>query len=417
MYTPILALILATLSSLVAAIPLAVSPAARGIGIPITKRGSLHHGVVDAAKLQSGLRSAVSKIERGLQAYEANTGKSHPLHGSIIRLSGRDTNTSSIPLTDANAQLWYGTITVGTPPVTFTVDFDTGSSDLFLPSTSCGSTCSGHTAYNPNASRTANDLRKTFSLAYGDGSTVNGEQYTDAISIAGLSAKSQTLGAATEYSSGFSSSQFPADGLMGMAFQSISNYNASPLFQTLISEGAVTAPVFGFKLATSGSELFLGGTNSALYTGDFTWVPLTHNSYWQASFNGISVNGKTVVGNTAAIYDTGTTQIVGDSAGIANLFNSISGAQSASQYGPGVYTIPCNFNTPISIDVGGKNVSISPASFNLGPVAEGSDTCMAGAAADQSMTGGFWILGDVFLQNVYTAWDVGNRRIGFAILV
>jgi len=89
-------------------------------------------------------------------------------------------------------------------------------------------------------------------------------------------AKSQTLGAATGYSSGFASGQFPADGLMGMAFQSISNYNASPLIQTLISEGAVTSPVFSFKFAPSGSELFLGGTNSALYTGDFTWVPLTH---------------------------------------------------------------------------------------------------------------------------------------------
>jgi cathepsin D len=84
------------------------------------------------------------------------------------------------------------------------------------------------------------------------------------------------LGAATEYSSGFASDQFPADGLMGMAFQSISDYNAPPLFQTLISEGAVTSPVFGFKFATSGSELFLGGTDSALYTGDFTWVPLTN---------------------------------------------------------------------------------------------------------------------------------------------
>jgi cathepsin D len=65
------------------------------------------------------------------------------------------------------------------------------------------------------------------------------------------------------------------DGLMGMGFQAISRCNAPPLFQTLISAGVVTSQVFGFKFATSGSELFLGGTNSALYTGDFTWIPLT----------------------------------------------------------------------------------------------------------------------------------------------
>ena len=89
-------------------------------------------------------------------------------------------------------------------------------------------------------------------------------------------ANMQTLGAATNYS-GFDISQYPADGLMGMAFQSISAYSAPPLFQTLISQGAVTSPVFGFKFAASRpSELFLGGTNSALYTGDFTWVPLIH---------------------------------------------------------------------------------------------------------------------------------------------
>lgn len=96
-------------------------------------------------------------------------------------------------------------------------------------------------------------------------------------------------------------------------------------------------------------------------------------------------------------------------------------------------SVPCNFNTPISISVGGKEFEISPASFNLGPVSDGSDTCIAGAAEDAAITGGnlflhipgdnaadhnteFWILGDVFLQNVYSAWDVDQTRIGFAAL-
>ena len=62
---------------------------------------------------------------------------------------------------------------------------------------------------------------------------------------------------------------------MGMGFRSISVYNASPVFQTFVDNDAVTSPVFAFKLADSGSELYLGGVNNALYTGDFTWLPIT----------------------------------------------------------------------------------------------------------------------------------------------
>ena len=250
------------------------------------------------------------KFERGLIAYERNTGVTHPLSGSTHNPRRRD--TGAVSLIDDNAQLWYGTIFVGTPPVSFTgtllshygqsplpdswhdaVDFDTGSSDLFLPSSKCGESCSGHKIYVPTASSTAQDLGQTFSLAFGDGSSVLGDKYTDVVNIAGLTvcrnafllvslaltwgtkANMQTLGAGSLYSSGLESSRYPADGLMGMGFQSISVYGAPPPFQTLISQGVVTSPVFGFKFAASGSsELFLGGTNSALYTGGFTWVPL-----------------------------------------------------------------------------------------------------------------------------------------------
>ena len=137
-------------------------------------------------------------------AYKKNTGHQHPLSDGIKTLSKRA--TGSVPLIDDYNDLWYGTISVGTPAhyytgmtlssvkdfhltLSYTVDFDTGSSDLFLPSIDCGSTCSGHQTYDPSASSSSQDLGKTFALAYGDGSTVSGEQYTDEVSIAGLTVR------------------------------------------------------------------------------------------------------------------------------------------------------------------------------------------------------------------------------------
>ena len=50
------------------------------------------------------------------------------------------------------------------------------------------------------------------------------------------------------------------------------------------------------------------------------------------------MNGNSVVGSTAAIFDSGTTNIIGDSTGIAKLFEAIDGAQLAPQFGEGTYT-------------------------------------------------------------------------------
>jgi cathepsin D len=242
-----------------------------------------------------------SKILRGFGTYQRNTGQPHPLSLGIKDLKRA---VAEDPLTDEQSQLWIGAISVGTPPVQYTVDFDTGSSDLFLPGENCDSTCSGHTPYNPAASSTSTDLGKTFSLQYGDGSTVTGEEFTDTVSIAGLTATNQTLGAATQYSSGFESANFPADGLMGMGFQSISEYNAPPVFQSLVAAGQTDSPVFAMKLSASGAELTLGGTNSALFTGDITFVPVTQQGYWQTTFDALNVAGQGVVGSTPCIVDS-----------------------------------------------------------------------------------------------------------------
>ncbi|KAI9437838.1 acid protease [Lactarius psammicola] len=411
------ALVLAALPFLVAAAPFEES-SRDGISIPIAKRSGFRNaeGVVDIAKLQAGRQRTVAKIHRGFEAFERNTGAAHPSASQLKRSTKRGNGD---PLTDDSALLWYGSITVGTPAVTYTVDFDTGSSDLFLPASNCGSTCSGHTLYNPAKSSTSSDARQSFQLQYGDGSTVSGEQFTDTVTLAGFKATRQRLGAATVYSTGFQSDQFPADGLLGMGYQSISSYRASPVFQSLVSQGQVSTPAFSFYFAESGSELYIGGTNQNLFKGSFTYMPVTTQGYWQGSFDGISVNGKTVVGRAGAIIDTGTTQVVGDTQSVQAVYAQIPGSKDV---GSGTWTIPCDFNTPVSISFSGKMFEISASTFNLGPDSSGSSTCIGGFGASDGLglshgrMAGFWIVGDVFLQNVYTTFDLGNNRVGFASL-
>jgi cathepsin D len=110
-------------------------------------------------------------------------------------------------------------------------------------------------------------------------------------------------------------------GLMGMGFQSISEYNAPPVVQTLVKTGKTTVPVFAFKLSDSGAELTIGGTNNALYTGGFTAVPVTQEGYvftavlalrfthpmsdryWQVDLDAVLVGTTKALGTTSAIID------------------------------------------------------------------------------------------------------------------
>jgi cathepsin D len=239
-----------------------------------------------------------SKILRGLLNYERNTGKRHPLS-----LGVRDFKRAIVsnPLTDEDGQVWYGTVSVGTPPVDFIVDFDSGSCDFTLPGVGCQNCRQGATQYNPAASATSVALGQTFRTGYGDGSELSGSLYTDTVTIAGLAATQQTFGVASQFSRGFNDL---VDGIMGMAFRSLSEYNANPVFQNLVDQGQTSSPIFAMKLTAGGSQLTLGGLISALYTGSITWVPVLNPEYWQISFDSLQVGGQVALGHTLCIIDS-----------------------------------------------------------------------------------------------------------------
>ncbi|KAN0101218.1 Merops: A01.UPA [Tylopilus felleus] len=381
-----------------------------GVAIPINKRSGLTNNgkSVDVQALNAQVASTKAKVLRSFDNYQKNTGTPHPgaLKGTQKRATGADA------LANDQNTLWYGSVDVGTPPVTFTVDFDTGSSDLFLPAASCDN-CGSHTRYNPGSSSTSSDLGKTFSSTYEDKSTVSGEQYSDTVSVSGLTATDQTLGAATSYSSGLQVG-IP-DGLMGMAFPSISSYPATPVFNSLIEQGVVSEGAFSFKLASSGSELYLGGANSALYTGSFTYTPVTQQGFWQVNMDGVVGNGQTILSNVDSIIDTGTSLIIGNPSQVKTLYDALGGTDASSTVGQGYYTFPCKSFPQISLIFGGTSFPISTATLNLGAASSGSSDCVSGIVG-QDTGSSFWLIGDVFLQNVYTTFDFDNSQVGFAKL-
>jgi cathepsin D len=91
---------------------------------------------------------------------------------------------------------------------------------------------------------------------------------------------------------------------MGMAFESISQFNASSVFETLVREDQTTSGVFAFKLASSGSELSIGGLNDALYSDTPTYTPLTEKAHWQIEFSALKVDKTTLVESSPAIVDS-----------------------------------------------------------------------------------------------------------------
>ncbi|TFK51901.1 acid protease [Heliocybe sulcata] len=411
-------------AALVALFPLlatASSPPGSGTRIPLGKRSKITNddGTANIAEVRRQIEYSAAKMRNGFSAYERNMKMKHPLDTSsdlAEDLNPLKRSIGSAALVDDGHTLWYGQISVGTPAQTYTVDFDTGSSDLFLPGPDCTVNCAGHKAYDPHRSSTSSDTGKTFQLTYGDGSMVQGEQYNDTAAIAGLTARDQRVGAANTYSTGFAKDRFPPDGLMGMGYKSISAYNADPVFTTLVQQGQTNASVFTFTLQKTGSELFLGGTDNSKYRGDITYAPVTVQGYWQVQMDNVEVNGAEVLNATTAIIDTGTTLVVGDVPHVLELCAAIPGGLPLPVGLDTVFcTVRCTAIPEVALTFGGKSFVISPETFNLGQIAQGVNQCLGGIVG-AAVASRFWIVGDVFLQNTYTVFDMGNNQVGFATL-
>ncbi|KAK6133227.1 hypothetical protein DH2020_032988 [Rehmannia glutinosa] len=254
------------------------------------------------------------------------------LRASIRKYSPRgkalnNTETDIVALKNYMDAQYFGEIGVGTPPQKFTVIFDTGSSNLWVPSAKCYFSVSIDEAFGLYEFEDSG--RRSAAIQYGSGS-ISGFVSEDNVEIGDLVVKSQEfIEATSEPSVTFLVAKF--DGILGLGFKEISVGNSTPVWYNMITQGLVKDPVFSFWLNRNvndeeGGQIVFGGVDPNHFKGQHTYVPVTQKGYWQFEMGDVLIDGKKsgyCNGGCAAIADSGTSLIAGPTTVIAMINHAI----------------------------------------------------------------------------------------------
>ncbi|KAF8881807.1 aspartic peptidase domain-containing protein [Infundibulicybe gibba] len=354
---------------------------------------------------------------------------------------------------------YYGTVRIGTPPQTFHVALDTGSSDLWIASDTC-QICDSQTLplFSPSSSTSFKTTWEKTTISY-VAAEVTGQVVTDTVTMGKFTINPQTFRGCLKHllivrlstiivvlADQFSRYlvRGTVSGIMGLAFGGIANTYGTPFWQGLALGGQLAASEMGFWLTRftddpqaadnePGGVFTLGGTNSSLFQGSIDFVdmptsPELSNAFWMLTLTSVTVQGKLVPitsGQPAlSVIDTGAALIGGPTKDVQAIWEAVPDSQQVPGM-PGFWAFPCTTDVAISLSFGGELWPINPADMNRGRLSASSPLCVgaifdlnvgSGIVGEREPEDGGWIVGTTFLKNVYSVFRMSPPSIGFAQL-
>jgi len=203
---------------------------------------------------------------------------------------------TGVPLNNFMNAQYYGEIGLGTPPQKFQVVFDTGSSNLWVPGSSCRSiACFLHKKYYASESSTYSPNGTEFEIHYGSGN-LKGYISNDVLTVGDIEVTEQDFAESTE-EPGISFALGKFDGILGLGYDTIAVLRSVPPIYNMIDQGLLEEKQFGVWLNNAdegeGGEIIFGGSNTDHYNpSKLFWAPVTRKGYWEVHLESVHLGPK-----------------------------------------------------------------------------------------------------------------------------
>jgi len=302
-----------------------------------------------------------------------------------------------------NAQ-YFIEVEIGTPPQTFTMVPDTGSSNLWVYSSSCWSLpCWTHPLYNSKKSSTYEKDGSDFVIQYGSGG-VKGTVSKDVAKMGDDITAPMSFGEVTS-ASGVSFIASQMSGILGLAYDTIS-VNKLPTF---FDNAALTDKSFSFYLHDTADQSYMvvPGMDSENYE-TIEKHNVVEQKYWALKLDSIAQgDSKIDASDYKAVIDSGTSLLVGPKKIVDPLIKGITVKKDCSN----IDSLPS-----MTFTIDETDYELDASDYVLKITQGGQSECLLGVQSMDFPEGfNYFILGDVFMRKYPSYFNLNDNTVSFQV--